>query len=116
MIRIELSENLHLFSVFLFLSAFHNFIRFELDYFILYWAKATAEAEGVVKVQCMFFFSFWFLIPQPKGSGDKAMSYLPFYVFYAYSCPLCNLNTLWNIIMILDSYVEQVTTMCRVQE
>ena len=37
-------------------------------------------------------------------------------LFYAYSCPLCNLNTLWNILMIFQSYVEQVMTMCRVQE
>ena len=37
-------------------------------------------------------------------------------LFYAYSCPLCNLNTLWNIIMILHSYVEQVMTMCQIQE
>ena len=43
-------------------------------------------------------------------------SYLPLMLFYAYSCPLCNLNTLWNIIMILHSYVEQVMTMCRVQK
>ena len=37
-------------------------------------------------------------------------------LFYAYSCPLCNLNTLWNITIILHSYIEQVMTMCRVQE
>ena len=43
-------------------------------------------------------------------------SYLPLMLFYAYSCPLCNLNTVWNIIMILHSYVEHVMTMCRVQE
>ena len=36
--------------------------------------------------------------------------------FNAYSCPLCNLNTLWNIFMILHGYVEQVMTMCPVQE
>ena len=29
---------------------------------------------------------------------------------------LHNLNTLWNIIMILHSYVEQVMTMCHIQE
>ena len=34
----------------------------------------------------------------------------------AISCPLCNLNTLWYIIMTLYSYVEQVMTMCRTQE
>ena len=32
------------------------------------------------------------------------------------SSPLHNLKTVWNIIMILHSYVEQVMTMCRVQE
>ena len=40
----------------------------------------------------------------------------PLMLFYAYLCPLCNLNTLWNIIMILHSHVEQVMTMCHVQE
>ena len=30
-------------------------------------------------------------------------------------CPLNNLNTVWNVLMILHSYVEQVMTMCRVQ-
>ena len=34
----------------------------------------------------------------------------------AISCPLHNLKTVWNIIMILHSFVEQVMTMCRVQE
>ena len=37
-------------------------------------------------------------------------------VLDAVSCPLHNLKTVWNIIMILHSYVEQVMTMCRVQE
>ena len=40
----------------------------------------------------------------------------PLMLFYAYSWPLHNLNILWNIMMILHSYVEQVMTMCRVQE
>ena len=31
-------------------------------------------------------------------------------------CLLHNLNTIWYIIMTLYSYVEQVITMCRVQE
>ena len=44
------------------------------------------------------------------------LNYLPFDAFYAYWCPHCNLNTLWNIIMILHSYVEQVMTICRIQE
>ena len=34
----------------------------------------------------------------------------------AISCPLHNLKTIRNIFMILDSYVEQVMTMCRKQE
>ena len=34
---------------------------------------------------------------------------------YAYLCPLCNF-TIWNIIMILYSYVEQVMTMCCIQD
>ena len=42
------------------------------------------------------------------------LSYLPLMVSDAISCPLYNLNTLWNIIIILHSYVEQVMTMCRV--
>ena len=42
----------------------------------------------------------------------------PLILFYGYSCPLCNLNTLWNIIMILHSYryIEQAMTMCRDEE
>ena len=39
----------------------------------------------------------------------------PFDAFYVYSCLLCNLNTPWNIIVILHSYVEQVMTVCRIQ-
>ena len=31
------------------------------------------------------------------------------------SCKIHNLNALWNILMILYSYVEQVMTMCPVQ-
>ena len=44
------------------------------------------------------------------------LSYFPLMVSDAISCPLHNLNTFWNIIMILHSYVEQVMTLCRVQE
>ena len=44
------------------------------------------------------------------------LSYFPLIVSDAISCQLHNLNTLWYIIMILHSYVEQVLTMCRVQE
>ena len=42
--------------------------------------------------------------------------YFPLIVSDAISCPLHNLKTLWYIIMILYSYVEQVLTMCHVQE
>ena len=42
--------------------------------------------------------------------------YFPLMVSHAILCPLHNLKTVWNIIMILHSYVEQVTRMCRVQE
>ena len=31
-------------------------------------------------------------------------------------CPLHNLKTVWNILMMLYSYVEQVMTMCGIQE
>ena len=44
------------------------------------------------------------------------LSYFPLMVSDAISCPLHNLNTVWNIIMILHSYVEQVMTICRIQE
>ena len=44
------------------------------------------------------------------------LSYLPLMLSNAISCPLHNLKTDWNIIMIVHSYVEQVMTMCRVQE
>ena len=44
------------------------------------------------------------------------LSHCPLIISDAISCPLYNLNTLWNIIMILHSYVEQVMTMCCIQE
>ena len=44
------------------------------------------------------------------------LSYFPLIISYAILCPLYNLNSLWNIIMILHSYVEQVIMMCCVQE
>ena len=44
------------------------------------------------------------------------LSYFPLVVSDVILCPLHNLNTLWYIIMTLYSYVEQVLTMCRVQE
>ena len=40
----------------------------------------------------------------------------PLMVSDAISCPLHNLKTIWNILMILYSYVEQAMTMCRIQE
>ena len=40
------------------------------------------------------------------------LSYFPLMVSNAISCPLCNLNTLWYIIMTLYIYVEQVMMMC----
>ena len=47
-------------------------------------------------------------IPRPKGSGDIAMNQAS--VRPPVSCPLYNLKTIWNILMILHSYVEQVVT------
>ena len=44
------------------------------------------------------------------------LSYFPLIVSDVIMCLLHNFNTLWNIIMILHSYVEQVMTMCHVQE
>ena len=44
------------------------------------------------------------------------LSYFPLMVSDAILCPLHNLKTVWNIIMILDGYVEQVMTICRVQD
>ena len=40
----------------------------------------------------------------------------PLMVSDAISCQLHNSNSVWYIIMILYSYVEQVLTMCRIQE
>ena len=40
----------------------------------------------------------------------------PLIVSDAISCPLCNLDTLWYVIMTLYSYVEKVFKMYRVQE
>ena len=42
------------------------------------------------------------------------LSYFPLMVSDAISCPLYNLKTVWNILKILHSYVEQTMIMCRV--
>ena len=44
------------------------------------------------------------------------LSYFHLMISDAISCPLHNLKTVWNIIMIHHSYVEQVMTMYCVQE
>ena len=60
-------------------------------------------------------------IPRPKGSGDKVMSlelvcHLSLHTsVHKLFCPPYNLNTVWNILMILHSYVEQVMTMYHVE-
>ena len=46
----------------------------------------------------------------------KLSESFPLIISDAISCPLYNLNTLSNIIMILHSYVEQVMTMRRIQK
>ena len=40
----------------------------------------------------------------------------PFVLFEFFLCPLCNLNTLWNILMILGRNVEQDKATCGIQE
>ena len=58
-------------------------------------------------------------IPRTKMRALPLLLFLvisPLMLFYAYSCPLCILNTLWNIIMIFHSYVEQDKAICRVKE
>ena len=42
--------------------------------------------------------------------------FFPLMVSDAVSCPLHNLKTVLNILVILHCYVEQVMMMCRVQE
>ena len=44
------------------------------------------------------------------------LSYFPLIVSDAISCPHSNLKTLWYIIMILQSYLEHILMICRVQE
>ena len=54
------------------------------------------------------------LLSPSEGSGDIAISLAS--VCPPVSCPLFNLNTLWNILMILHSYAEQVMTVSQVQK
>ena len=49
-------------------------------------------------------------------SLSSFLSYFPLMVSDAISCLFHNLKTVWNIIMILHSYVEQIMTMFGVQE
>ena len=44
------------------------------------------------------------------------LSYLPFLYLNLISCPLCNTNTLWNILMILDRNIELDEMTCWVQK
>ena len=44
------------------------------------------------------------------------LSYFPLIITDAILCPLYNFNTLWNISIVAHSYVEQVMTMCHIQE
>ena len=55
-------------------------------------------------------------VQERQFSLSYFLSYFPLIVSDAISCPLCNLITLWYIIMTLYSYVEQVLTMCCIQE
>ena len=65
-----------------------------------------------------------FMFPPTKGGGRgggtycflDGWSYLPLFYLKKISCPLCNLNTLWNISVVLGRNVEQDQTTCRVQE
>ena len=43
-------------------------------------------------------------------------SYRPLFYLKKILCLLCNLNTLWNILMVLGRNVEQDQTTCHVQE
>ena len=49
-------------------------------------------------------------------SLSYCLSIYPLMISDAISFLLHNLKTVWNMVMILYSYVEQVMTMCRVQE
>ena len=49
-------------------------------------------------------------------SLSYCLSYFSLIISDAIWCALYNLNTFWNIIMILHSDEEQVMTMCCVQE
>ena len=55
-------------------------------------------------------------VPELQLLLSYFLSYFPLMVSDAILSPLDNLKTVWNILMILYSYVEQVLTMCRIQE
>ena len=74
------------------------------------WNILTILYSNVEQVMTMCRIQEW----QP--SLLNFLSYLPLMVSDAISCPLYNLNTLWNMILILNSYVEKVMAMCRVQK
>ena len=62
-------------------------------------------------------------IPLPKGGGTYCFLGLIMWHWHQRqrrrrrktSCPLCNLNTLWNIFMTLGRNVEQDKRMCHVK-
>ena len=90
-------------------------------YFYISWKEVTTSAL-ISNLVCIapdkVKFMAIFMSPTTKGGGT--------YCFWdgsrwrqrlrKTSCPLCNLNTHWNILMILSRNVEQDQTTCRVQE
>ena len=67
---------------------------------------------------------FIIMSPSTKGMRGRGRGWGGTYCFWdgsrwrqhKSSCPLCNFNTLWNILMILDRNVDQDEMTCRIQD
>ena len=100
---------------------FYTYIRTELIRIFIIISSIFNEFHTVKRRYLIVF------IPRPKDLGDIAMSLASVRSSVrppirtpvrpsTFSCPLNDLNTVWNILMILHCNVEQVMTMCRVQK
>ena len=103
--------------------------QLSLPYFLSYFPLIVSDAISCSLHNLKI---LWYIIMIPYNYVEQVMtmchvqkwqpllsyffSYFLLIVSDAMSCPLHNLKTLWYIIRILYSYVEQVLTMCHVQD
>ena len=100
-----------------------------LSYFLSYFPLVVSDAISCLLRNLKTFLVFYYdtselcriRLVDVSGTRMTTLTFIlselfPLDVSDAISCPLHNLNTLWYIIMILYSYVEQIMMTCLVKE